>query len=75
MPSVATWSSRTNNNNRDRNVREGWDKVDEFGLKLGIKADTKERAKDLVAKVEDSGKLKGKNLDAKIAAIIVVAGT
>lgn len=40
-----------------------------------MKRDTIEKAKELVAQVEDSGKLKGKNLEAKIAAIIIVAGS
>lgn len=40
-----------------------------------MKRATIEKAKELVALVEDSGKLKGKNLDAKIAAIIIVAGS
>jgi transcription initiation factor TFIIIB Brf1 subunit/transcription initiation factor TFIIB len=47
--------------------------VKQFCQKLNIKDSAKAKADILVAKVEDSGKLKGKNMNAKIAAILAVA--
>ena len=54
-------------------MKVGWKKIVEYEQRLNLRQPTVLKAKELFAKAQDSDLLKGKKLEAKVAAVIVVA--
>jgi len=67
------YNVRTNYSNFDKAMQKGLQRIKEFSSKLNIKDSVRKTADGLFAIVEKSEKLKGKNLDAKVAMLLFVA--
>ncbi len=70
---LTKWSQRTNYSNHDKALQRGFGKIKDYAYKLNIKEGVRKTAEELLALVEESDKLKGKSLDAKVAMILFVA--
>ena len=70
---IQKWSDRSNLNAKDKLIQKGLRAIKDFSQNLNLKEMTIHRANELYKKIEDDGVLKGKSVDAKVAAVIFVA--
>lgn len=58
---------------KDKLITKGIRSIKDYALHLNLKEGTISKANDLYKLVEDNGMLKGKSVQAKVAAVIFVA--
>lgn len=67
------WNERTSQSAKDKQKQKGFKLIKDIQTRLNLKEPTVNKAQSLYSQIEDNGQLKGKNSNAKVAAVIFVA--
>lgn len=70
---IQKWSDRNSLTTKDKQIIKGQKLIRELKTSLNLKDALVSKAEELLKKVEDDGSLRGKSVNAKVAAIIFVA--
>lgn len=70
---ITIWSERTAMSAADRSITKGLRRIKEVASCLSLKEATITKACDLYKKIADSGELKGKSIDSRVATCIFMA--
>ena len=70
---IQKWAMRANFSSKDRLKTQGFELLRDIQPKLNLKEPTVQKAMELLHQIEESGQLKGKSCNAKVATAVFVA--